>query len=128
MAILRVPRPLRADILIVGQLAEVLDEEQVAVVPLFGTRPILPLDSLSRHGSSQILFAIETIRTVAGLSGLALSTEEWILEFAVLTAERLDLGFKMLGPTEGVSAHGGPRSELLPEFGVLAPEISDFLA
>jgi hypothetical protein len=93
----------------------------VAVVPSFRTRSILPLTSLWGCGRSRILFTFETIRTVTRRSGLALSTEELILEFAVLTAKLLDLGFEMLGPMQGPSVHRLPIPDLLPQFGILTP-------
>ena len=59
---------------------------------------------------------------------LALSTEELILKFAVLAAKLLDLGFELLGTMHGPSMLGLPVPDLLPQFGVLASEIGDFVA
>ena len=74
------------------------------------------------------VFAFETIGAVLGRSGFALSTEELILELAVLAAKLLDLGFELLGPMHGPSVHRLPVPDLLPQFGVLAPQFVDFLA
>ena len=111
-----------------GQLAEFLDHGQVAVVPPCRTGPILPLAPLGRRGRCRIIFAFETIRAVLGRSGFALSTEELILELAVLSAKLFDLGFESLGPLHGPSVHPLPIPGLLPQFGVLTPQFVDFLA
>ncbi len=113
---------LRANALRFGQLAEFLDHGQVAVVPPCRTGPILPLAPLGRRGRCRIVFPFETIRTVLGRSGFALSTEELILELAVLAAKLFDLGFEPLGPLHGPSVHRLPIPDLLPQFGVLAPQ------
>ena len=68
------------------------------------------------------------IRTVLDRGGLALSTEELILEFAVLAAKLLDLGFELLGPMHSPSMLRLPVPGLLPQFGVLAPQVGDSLA
>ena len=52
----------------------------------------------------------------------SLSTEELILELAILPAKLFDLGFELLGPMHGPSVHGLPISHLLPQFGILAPQ------
>ena len=119
---------LRANTLLLGQLAEILDDGQVTVVPPRRTGPILPLTPLGRRGRSLIVFAFEMIRTVLGRRGFALSTEELILELAVLAAKLLDLGFELLGPMHGPSMLSLPVPDLLPQFGVLAPQFGDFLA
>ena len=118
----------RANALLFGQLAEFLDDRQVAVVPPCRTGPILPLAPLGRRGRCRILFAFETIGTVLGRCPFALSTEELILELAVLAAKLLDLGFEQLGPMHGPGVHRLPVPDLLPQFGVLAPQFVDFLA
>ena len=69
----------------------------MAIIPPFRSGPILPLASLEGRGRSLIRFAFETIRTVPGRCGFALSTEELSLELAVLAANLLDLGFESLG-------------------------------
>jgi hypothetical protein len=51
-----------------------------------------------------------------------------ILEFAVLAAKLFHLGFESFGPMYGPRMLGLPVPDLLPEFGVLAPEFGDFLA
>ena len=117
-----------ANTLVFGQLAEILDHRQVTVVPARGTGPVLPLAPLGRRGWSRIRFAFEAIGPVLGRSGLALSTEELILELAVLAAKLLDLGFELLGPMHGPSMLRLPVPGLLPQFGVLAPQVGDFLA
>ena len=68
------------------------------------------------------------IRAILGRRFLALSTEELILELAVLAAKMLDLGFEVLGPMHGPSVLSLPIPDLLPQFGVLTPQIGDFLA
>jgi hypothetical protein len=109
-------------------LAEILDDRQVTVVPPSRTGPILPLTPLGRRRRSRIGFAFEMIRTVLDRGGLAFSTEELILEFAVLAAKLLDLGFELLGPMHSPSMLRLPVPGLLPQFGVLAPQVGDFLA
>ena len=61
-------------------------------------------------------------------AAFALSTEELILERAVLAAKLLDLGFEQLGPMHGPGVHRLPVPGLLPQFGVLAAQFVDFLA
>ena len=51
-----------------------------------------------------------------------------ILELAVLPTKQLDLGFESLGPLHGPSVHPLPIPGLLPQFGVLTPQLVDFLA
>jgi hypothetical protein len=119
---------LRANAPLLGQLAEFLDDWQVAGVPPRRTGPILPLAALGWRGRCLIIFAFETIRTVLGRRFFALSTEELILERAVLAAKLLELGFELLGPTLGPGVHRLPIPDLLPQFGVLAPQLVDFLA
>ncbi len=80
--------------LLFGQPVEFLDRGQMAVVPPFRSGLILPLTAFFRCGWSLIIFAFEMIFTVLRGSGFALSTEELILEFAVLAAKLLDLGFE----------------------------------
>jgi hypothetical protein len=100
----------------------------VAVVPSYRTRPILPLPLLERRGRELIFFTLETIRPILGRSGLGLSTEQLIPEFAVLTAKLLEIGFEPLGPLHCPSMLGFPITDLLPQFGVLTSEIGDFEA
>ena len=97
-----------------GQHAEVLDHGQMAVVPPFRPRLILPLTLLPRRGSSPILFTFEMILTVLRRSRFALSTEELILELAILTAQLLDFGFELLGTMNGPSVLSLPVPDLLP--------------
>ena len=78
----------RANALVFGQLAGVLDDGQVAVVPPWRTGPILPLAPLARRGGVPIItLAFEVIRAILGRRFFALSTEELILELSVLTAK-----------------------------------------
>ena len=72
--------------------------------------------------------AFEVIRAIPGRRFFALSTEELILELAILTAKIFDLGFEVLGPMHGPSVLSLPISDLLPQFEVLTPQIGDFLA
>jgi hypothetical protein len=138
---------LRANTLILGQLEEILDDRQMAVIPSCWTRPILPLASLGRCGTLLIvIFAFEVIRAIPGRRFLALSTEELILEPAILTAKlfnlgfelileitiltakSFDLGFKVLGPMHGPSVLSLPISDLLPQLEILSPQMGDFLS
>jgi hypothetical protein len=114
--------------LIFGQLAKVFDHRQVAVVPSYRTRPILPLPLLGRRGRGLIVLAFETIRPILGRSGLGLSTEELIPEFAILTTKLLEIGFEPLGPLDRPSMLSLPIPDLLPQFGVLASETVDLKA
>jgi hypothetical protein len=119
----------------------------MAVIPSWRTRPILPLASLGRCGRLLIvIFAFKVIRAIPGRRFLALSTEELILEpailtaklfdldfelileLAILTAKSFDLGFKVLGPMHGPSVLSLPISDLLPQFEILTPQIGNFLA
>ena len=100
----------------------------MAIIPPFRSGPILPLAALEGRGRSLILFAFETIRTVPGRCGFALSTEESILELAVLAANLVDLGFELLGTMDRPSVLSLPIPDLLPQFGVLAPQFMNFLA
>jgi hypothetical protein len=100
----------------------------MAVVPPFRPGLILPLAPLFRRGWSLILFAFEMIGTVARRSRFALSTEESILELAVLTAKLLDFGFELLGTMNGPSMLSLPIPDLPPQFGILAPQFMDFLS
>src|SRR5487761_2349103 len=68
------------------------------------------------------------ILTVLRRSRFALSTEELILELAVLAAKLLDLGFEFLGTMNGASVLSLPIPDLLPQFGILTPQFMDFLA
>jgi hypothetical protein len=86
----------------------------VAVVSPSRTGPIRPLAPLGRRGRSLIVFALETIGTVPDRGGLALPTEVLILEFAVLAAKLLDLGFELPGTVHGPSMLGLPVPDLLP--------------
>ena len=100
----------------------------MAVVPPFRPGLVLPLTPLPRRGGSLILFTFEMILTVLRRSRFALSTEELILELAVLAAQLLDFGFELLGTMNGPSVLRLPIPDLLPQFGVLAPQGVDFLA
>ena len=75
-----------------------------------------------------VILAFEVIGAILGRRFFALSTEELILELAVLAAKLFDLGFELLGPMHGPSVHGLPISDLLPQFGILTPQFGDFLA
>ena len=120
---------LGANTLVFGQLAGILDDGQVAVVPPWRTGPILPLASLRRCGGCLIvIFAFKMIRAIPGRSIFALSTEELILELAILAAKLFDLGFEVLGPMHGPSVLSLPIPDLLPQFEVLTPQVGDFLA
>ena len=95
---------LGANALVLGQLAEILDDWQVAVVPPSRAGPILPLAPLPRRaGIPIIILAFEVIGAIPGRSFFTFSTEELILELAVLTAKLFDLGFEVLGATHGPS-------------------------
>jgi len=119
---------LRANAPQLGQLAEFLDHGQVTVVPPCRTGPILPLAPPGWRGRCRIVFPFETIRPVLRRSSFALSTEELILELAVLSAKLFDLRFEPLGPLHGPGVHPLPIPGLLPQFGVLTPQFVDFLA
>ena len=119
---------LRANLLFFGQLAEFLDDGQVAVVAPCRPGPILPLTPLGRRGWCRIVFAFEMIRAIPGGRLLALSTEELILELAVLAAQFLDFGLELLDPLHGPRVHCLPITDLLTQFGVLASQVVDFLA
>ncbi len=100
----------------------------MAVIPPWRTGPILPLASLGRCRKLLIVvLAFEVIRAIAGRRFFALSTEELILELAILTAKLFDLGFQVLGPMNGPSMLSLPISDLLPQFEILAPQVGDFL-
>ena len=75
-----------------------------------------------------VILAFEVIGAIPGRSFFALATEELVLELAVLAAKLFDLGFEVLGPMHGPSVHGLPVSDLLPQFGVFAPQVGNFLA
>ena len=120
---------LGANALVLGQLAEILDDWQVAVVPPSRAGPILPLAPLPRRaGIPIIILAFEVIGAIPGRSFFTFSTEELILELAVLTAKLFDLGFEVLGATHGPSVLSLPISDLLPQFGILTPKCVNFLA
>jgi hypothetical protein len=51
-----------------------------------------------------------------------------ILEFAVLAAKLLEFGFELLGTMHSPSMLSLPIPDLLPQFRVLAPQVSDFVA
>src|SRR5271166_4723882 len=100
----------------------------MAVIPPWRTRSILPLASLRRCGKLPIvILAFEVIRAIPGRRFFALSTEELILELAILTAKLFDLGFKVLGSMNGPSVLSLPISDLLPQFEILTPQVGDFL-
>ena len=108
---------LGASALIFGQLAGVIDDWQVAVVPPWRTGPILPLAPLERRGGVPIVtLAFKVIRAILGRSFFALSSEELILELSVLTAKIFNLSFEMFGPMHGPSVLSLPISHLLPQF------------
>jgi hypothetical protein len=120
---------LGASALVFRQLAGVIDDWQVAVVPPWRTGPILPLAPLARLGGVPIVtLAFEVIRAILGRSFFALSTEELILELAVLTAKMFNLGFEVLRPMYGPSVLSLPVPDLLPQLGVLTPQVGNFLA
>ena len=82
--------------MVLGQFAEILDDWQVAVVPPSRARPILPLASLARRGGIPlIILAFKVIGAILGRGFFTLSTEELILELAVLTAKLFDLGLEV---------------------------------
>ena len=122
--------------MVLGQLAEILDDWQVAVVPPSRAGPILLLAPLARRGGFPIIIlAFEVIGAILGRRFFTLSTEELILELAVLTAKLFDLSFEVLSPMHGPSVHGIPISCLLPQLsiltpqiGILTPQAGDFLA
>ena len=114
--------------MVFGQLAEVIDDWQVAVVPPWRTGPIFPLAPLERRGG--VLFvtlAFKVIRAIPGRRFFALATEELILELSVLTAKIFNFGFKMLGPMDRPRVLSFPVSDLLPQFEILTPQFGDFL-
>jgi hypothetical protein len=114
--------------LIFGPLAEVLDHGQVAVVASSRTGPILPLPFLGRRGRGRILFTFEAIGPILGRSGLGLSTEELIAEFAILAANLLEVGFEAFGTLDSPSMLSLPIPDLLSKFSVLASKTVDFQA
>jgi hypothetical protein len=114
--------------LIFGQLADVLDHGQVAVVASDRTGAILPLPFLGRRGRRLIVFAWETIGPIPGRSGLGLSTEELIAEFAILATNLLEIGFEAFGPLDSPSMLSLPIADLLSKFSVLASKTGDFEA
>ena len=115
--------------MVFGQLAEILDDWQVAVVPPLRTGPILPLAPLARRGGVPIvILAFKVIRAIPGRRFFALATEELILELAVLTAKIFNLGFEVLGPMHGPGVLSLPISDLLPQFEILTPQVGNFLA
>jgi hypothetical protein len=100
----------------------------MAVIPPRRTGPILPLASLERRGKLLIvILAFEVIRAIPSRGFFALSTEELILELAILTTELFDLGFEVLGAMHRPSMLSLPISDLLPQFEILAPQAGDFL-
>ena len=99
-----------------------------AASTLVGPTMWTTLAPLERRGWGLVLFALETMGTVLGRGGLALSTEELILELAVLAAKLFDLGSELLGPMHGPSMLRLPIPGLLPQFGVLTPQFGDFLS
>src|SRR5208337_4296007 len=120
---------LGANALVLGQLAEILDDWQVAVVPPSRAGPILLLAPLARRGGIPIIIlAFEVIGAILGRRFFTLSTEELILELAVLTAKLFDLGFEVLSPMHGPSVHSLPISYLLPQLGIFTPQAGNFLA
>ena len=50
------------------------------------------------------------------------------MELAVLAAQLLHLGLKLVGTMNGPSVLSLPIADLLPQYGVLAPQFMDFLA
>ena len=108
---------LRAHTLVFGQLAEILDHGQVAVVSPFRTGPILLLAPLAWRGVTPIFtLAFEVIRAIPGRGFFALASEQLILELSVLTAKIFNLGFEVLGPMHGPSVLSFPIPDLLPQF------------
>jgi hypothetical protein len=101
----------------------------VGVIPSLGTGPVLPLTALGWLGRGLILvFAIEVIGAVSRRIPLALSTEELVLELAILAAELFDFGFEFPLALDGPRVHRLPVPELLAKIEVLAPQVDDFLA
>src|SRR4029077_12797996 len=81
---------LGAPALVIRQLAGVVDDWQVAIVPPWRTRATLPLAPLERHGGVPIItLAFKVIRAILRRRFFALATEELILELSVLTAKIL---------------------------------------
>jgi hypothetical protein len=124
----REPRlALGANALVLGQLAEILDNWQVAVVPPSRAGPILPLAPLAQHGGIPIIIlAFKVIGAILGRRFFTLSTEELILELTVLTAKLSDLDFEVLSPMHGPSVHGLPICRLLPQFSILTQQAGNF--
>jgi hypothetical protein len=99
----------------------------MAVISPWRTGPTLPLASLGRYGKLLIVvLAFEVVRAILGRRFFALSTEELILELAILTEELFDLGFEVLGPMHRPSVLSLPISDLLPQFEILTPQVCDF--
>src|SRR6516162_6800222 len=118
-----------ANSLVLGQLAEFLNDRQMAVITPWRARSILPLASFPCCGKLLlVIFAFEVIRAIPGRGFLALSTEELVLEPAIFTAKLLDLGFKVLGTMDGPSMLSLPISSLLPQLEILTPQVGDFLS
>jgi hypothetical protein len=77
----------RANTLVSGQLARILDDRQVAAIPPWRPRPIVPLAPLEQSAKPPVVnFAYAVIRAILARRFLALSTEELISEPAILTA------------------------------------------
>ena len=86
-------RTLRANALVLGQLAGFLDDGQVAVVPPRWTGPDPSADrAWAAWRSLDRRFAFEMIGAILGRGFFAFTTEELILELAVLSANLFELG------------------------------------
>ena len=115
--------------LVLGQLAEFLDDRQVTVVPPLRPGPIGSLAAPGGLGGGRLLLlALEAIGAVPRRSFFALSAEELVLELAILTAKLCDLLFQLGDPLLGRGVLTPPITGLLPQFEVVASQLRDFAA
>ena len=117
-----------AKTLVVGQLAEFLEDRQMGMIPSLRTGVVASLTALGRLGRSRlILLAIKTIGAVPRQRLFALSTIELVLELAILAAELFDFGLQFLGTIQRPGMHRLPVPGLFAQVEVIATEVGDFL-
>jgi ribosomal protein L29 len=99
------------------------------MIASFRAGPIVPLTAPGRLGRDRlVLVAIEVIGAIPRRRLLALSTEELILELAILAAKLFDFRFKLSRAIHRPRMHRLPVPDFLAEVEVLATKIDDFLA